>query len=67
MKFSITVDLELCTACGRCRMVCPKGPRIWRKVKKKGKEVYEAQNLEFCLNCTSCVGACPVKAIRIEW
>ncbi len=67
MEFEVRVDYKLCTGCGKCMGVCPKGPRIWRTVVKEGREVYEAGDLEMCLNCTSCVGSCPVKAIRIEW
>ncbi|MCL7415213.1 MAG: 4Fe-4S binding protein [ANME-2 cluster archaeon] len=66
MPVQITVD-ESCTGCGRCRQICPKGPRIWaiRTIDGK-KDVYYAKDPTFCLFCTHCVGVCPVGAITVR-
>ncbi len=62
----IFVDEEKCTGCGECVRVCPKGPRIYRIVEKKGRKVAEVMDKSFCFGCTSCVGVCKLGAIRLE-
>jgi NAD-dependent dihydropyrimidine dehydrogenase PreA subunit len=62
----IYVDTEKCTGCKECIRVCPKGPRIYRIVEKKGKMVAEVVDRSFCTGCTACVGACKPRAIRLE-
>lgn len=57
----IEVDKEKCTGCGKCREICPKGPKIWEI--KNGKA--EAGNLQHCHVCTLCASKCPVGAIRV--
>ncbi len=55
-----------CTACGRCRKICPKGPKVWdRHIDGKEKMVYFAKNPGSCLFCKNCVGICPVEAISV--
>ncbi len=62
----IIVDAEKCTGCGECIRVCPKGPRIYRIVDKKGRKVAEVVDKSFCIGCTTCIMACRPEAIRLE-
>jgi formate hydrogenlyase subunit 6/NADH:ubiquinone oxidoreductase subunit I len=65
MVVEIIVD-ELCTGCGKCKKVCPKGPRVWdKRIKKDGTLVYFAKDSSSCLFCKICMGVCPVDAITI--
>ncbi|TKY92484.1 MAG: 4Fe-4S dicluster domain-containing protein [Candidatus Methanomarinus sp.] len=55
-----------CTACGRCRKICPKGPKVWdRRIDEKEKMVYFAKKPGSCLFCKNCVGVCPVEALSV--
>lgn len=51
---------DKCNSCGVCRLVCPKGGKIW-KINKKAK----ATNLEYCHLCMICATKCPTQAIKI--
>lgn len=62
----ITVDNEKCTGCGKCREVCPKGPRIWKISEFEGKNVARVLDNSSCLYCTLCISKCPTDAIKIE-
>jgi formate hydrogenlyase subunit 6/NADH:ubiquinone oxidoreductase subunit I len=66
MTIEIIVD-ESCTACGRCRKICPKGPRVWdMRIDGTKKSVCFAKDPDSCLFCKNCVGVCPVGAISIK-
>ncbi|GBE56617.1 ferredoxin-2 [archaeon BMS3Bbin16] len=62
----IIVDRDLCTGCGKCREVCPKGPRVWDISEVGGKKVATVLDNESCLYCTLCISRCPTDAIKIE-
>lgn len=62
----IFVDAEKCNGCGECIRVCPKGPRIYRLVERKGMMVVEVADKSFCIGCTLCITACKPEAIRLE-
>ncbi len=66
IMIDIFIDEEKCTGCGECIRVCPKGPRIFRIVEKKGKKVVEVLDKSFCIGCTTCLTACKPGAIRLE-
>ncbi len=57
---AIVVDEEKCEGIGRCREVCPKGPRIWDI-----KEKCVLKDQSYCLACALCVQACPKGAIKL--
>jgi NAD-dependent dihydropyrimidine dehydrogenase PreA subunit len=62
----IIVDRELCTGCGNCRAVCPKGPRIWKIAEVDGIKVATILDKDYCLYCTLCITRCPTDAITIR-
>lgn len=47
---------EKCTACGKCKEVCPV------EAISKGEKIYKIDP-ETCVSCGQCVDECPVKAI----
>ena len=47
---------EKCTACGKCKEVCPV------EAISKGEKTYKIDP-ETCVSCGQCVDECPVKAI----
>jgi len=60
--FEIIID-EKCTGCGKCKAVCPKGPRVFEIMDDKAV----IKDVGSCLNCASCQAFCPVGAIKIKW
>jgi pyruvate ferredoxin oxidoreductase delta subunit len=56
--FRPVIDLEKCTSCYRCYLVCPDGTIF----KDEGKV---AVDLDFCKGCGVCAYECPVKAIEM--
>ena len=53
----ITVNEELCTGCGLCFQVCPKGVFIIEAGRAKVPESKE------CMDCSACYNRCPTEAI----
>jgi len=54
-------DLEKCTTCLTCVMLCHEGAINWRP--EKGKiDIY----LTFCKGCGICANECPTKAIQMK-
>jgi 2-oxoglutarate ferredoxin oxidoreductase subunit delta len=53
----ITVNRELCTGCGACIRVCPKG--VFTITDGKSEVV----NPKECITCSACYARCPAKAI----
>lgn len=56
------MDHGKCTGCGLCKVVCPKGPRVW---KIEGKAM--VKDSAHCLMCGMCATRCPAGAIKYEW
>ena len=56
------VNMELCTGCKTCEMVCP----VYAvKVKKKGKDIQVDMDLNKCVGCWNCEQRCPDHAIEM--
>ncbi|MCL2100293.1 MAG: ferredoxin family protein [Fibromonadales bacterium] len=56
---SIEIRHDLCTACGRCSLICP-GSLIKFKEKKA-----VIPHPERCWGCASCIKECPSEAIAL--
>jgi ferredoxin len=56
------IDIEKCTLCGLCRMVCPAG------LFKPGETAmqFTEQAAKLCIRCGHCIAACPEDAIQIQ-
>lgn len=54
-------DLEKCTTCLTCVMLCPEGAINWRP--ELGKIEFD---LSFCKGCGICANECPTKAISMK-
>lgn len=54
----IKIDHEKCVGAGECVEVCPAG--VFVLVDNKST----APNVDECVECCACVGACPVEAIE---
>ena len=67
----IIVKEELCTGCGICKKVCPKGGKIWEIISKdeksgQSRKVAKVKDESFCLYCTTCITRCKANAIEIR-
>ncbi len=71
----VTVDKTLCTGCGKCAAVCPKG--IIEILPEKAKFAVACSNTQkgaaarkvcsaACIGCQKCVKLCPTAAITVE-
>ncbi|NLT93974.1 MAG: 4Fe-4S binding protein [Clostridia bacterium] len=56
--YVVTVDADLCTACGACVSACP-GSVL------ELEDVCVVTDNE-CMGCESCIAICPVEAITIS-
>jgi 2-oxoacid:acceptor oxidoreductase delta subunit (pyruvate/2-ketoisovalerate family) len=54
-------DLEKCTNCLTCVMMCPEGAISWRP--EMGKIEFD---MSFCKGCGICANECPTKAITMK-
>jgi protein-S-isoprenylcysteine O-methyltransferase Ste14/NAD-dependent dihydropyrimidine dehydrogenase PreA subunit len=63
----VAVDWDICTGCGICAEVCPKGVYEW--VQTPGHPASEGKPLPArerkCVQCYRCETKCPVQAIRV--
>jgi len=63
MKVVIEVDENRCIGKGKCYLVCPRGPKIWKFKSVDGKKVYYASDTSYCFFCKNCATRCPTNAI----
>ncbi len=62
--FIVTVDPDLCEACGDCIETCPYGS--FEMTETDGKEHAEfVGGDDDCIGCESCVAVCPTEAITL--
>lgn len=57
---TLEYDIELCTACGMCSIVCPHG------VFEQTDHAALAVNPDACIECGACQLNCPTGAIRVD-
>lgn len=59
----ITVNLENCTGCKKCIIVCPVNLWMMEKGKAKIRDKYQ----EICLECGSCWQVCDYNAVNFTY
>ncbi|MDI6718021.1 MAG: 4Fe-4S binding protein [Methanomicrobiales archaeon] len=56
--FRPVVDVEKCTRCGLCQLICPESA-----VEKRDEEY--VVNLDYCKGCGLCAAECPGEAVEM--
>jgi len=64
--FSDIVDRGLCTACGTCAGVCPKGCIVFEGEEPAPGDVLRAKAIEDCNECGICYACCPGEHVEME-
>jgi NAD-dependent dihydropyrimidine dehydrogenase PreA subunit len=57
---SLKYDAGLCTGCGRCAEVCPRGVFLIQRGKA------EITNMDKCIECGACMNNCADEAISVK-
>ena len=62
----VTIDQDLCKACGICGEVCPR--HIPETIVKQDEKVtiISPERIDLCMKCGHCVAVCPNNAIEVE-
>ncbi len=61
----VAIDLDLCTACSKCLVVCPVD--VFTKITSKTHPTrIDPEGESNCLDCLACELVCPVDAILIS-
>lgn len=60
----LTIDASLCTGCGICEAFCPESV-LRLEVAGEGQKA-RVDRVDKCCACYTCVGQCPVQAIRLN-
>jgi MinD superfamily P-loop ATPase containing an inserted ferredoxin domain len=66
-RFAVSVNGELCKACGYCAESCKKD--VFIQVKEFNAQAYQpfcAEKPDNCIGCLACLSVCPEFAITIE-
>ena len=58
-RYRVALAEELCTACGRCAEVCPRGVFVV-------EEVAALRNADRCEQCAACIVQCPADALSFS-
>jgi NAD-dependent dihydropyrimidine dehydrogenase PreA subunit/uncharacterized protein YuzE len=64
--FGEVVDRGLCTACGTCAGVCPKGCIVFEGEEPAPGDVLRARAIENCNECGICYACCPGEHVEME-
>ncbi len=57
-------DESLCTGCGLCEQICPKGCITMKP--KEGGFLYPSIDSDKCVNCNLCRNKCPINQIKMK-
>ena len=57
---TLSLSVEECTGCGKCKDVCPHG--VFKTTDKKATIVQK----DLCMECGACALNCPEKAIMVK-
>jgi nitroreductase/NAD-dependent dihydropyrimidine dehydrogenase PreA subunit len=62
----LSINLDLCKACGICGEICPR--HIPETIETKGEKVttISPQRIDLCMACGHCVAVCPNSAIQLN-
>lgn len=63
---SVTIDQDLCKACGICSHVCPRHVPVTIEDHNEKVTVISSERIGLCMECGHCVAVCPNGAIRVE-
>ncbi|NVM53674.1 MAG: 4Fe-4S binding protein [Candidatus Helarchaeota archaeon] len=59
----ITHNIENCTGCGSCIIICP--ANLWKL--EKGKSILAKDYKERCMECVACESVCDYNAITFTY
>lgn len=65
-EFKVSVNYELCKACGYCREQCPKGVYDFgTEINSAGYVFMTVVKMEECIGCKTCTQVCPDFALAV--
>lgn len=62
----VSINPELCKACGICGHVCPRHIPVTIDNKDKKITIISSDRIELCMECGHCAAVCPTSAIQVE-
>ena len=62
----ISINQDLCKACGICGHVCPRHIPVTIEDDNKKITTISQERIDLCLQCGHCVAVCPNRAVQVE-